>query len=83
MFWVLYKFKYIVCNVQSISNYFLILNMRNYTIKMTHTFLIVFLALSLVNNYLEIQDREIRNFELSDCIKNLNSRNCYQEYMNN
>lgn len=62
---------------------FLILNMRNYTIKMTHTFLIVFLALSLVNNYLEIQDREIRNFELSDCIKNLNSRNCYQEYMNN
>ena len=82
MFWVLYKFKYIVCNVQSISNYFFNTKMRNYTIKMTHTFLIVFLALSLVNNYLEIQDREIRNFELSDCIKNLNSRNCYR-YMNN
>ena len=50
---------------------------------MTHTFLIVFLALSLVNNYLEIQDREIRNFELSKCINNLNSKDCYQEYMNN
>lgn len=62
---------------------FLILNMPNYTTKMTNTFLIVFIALNLVNSYLEMQDREIRNFELSDCIKNLNSRNCYQEYMNN
>ena len=62
---------------------FLILNMPNYTTKMNNTFLIVFIALNLVNSYLEMQDREIRNFELSDCIKNLNSRNCYQEYMNN
>ncbi len=62
---------------------FLILNTSNYTIKVTHIFLVVFLAFSLVNNYFEIQDKEIRNFELSKCINNLNSKDCYQEYMNN
>ena len=56
--------------------------MSNYTTKMTHTILIIFLTLSLLNSYQEIQDKEIRSFELSKCVRDLNSRACFEEYMN-
>ena len=61
---------------------FLLINMSNYTTKMTHTILIIFLTLSLLNSYQEIQDKEIRSFELSKCVRDLNSRACFEEYMN-
>ena len=51
--------------------------------QVINLFILFFLSISLINSSYEITKKETRNFDVSECQVELNSKNCFDNYMNN
>ena len=53
-----------------------------YFLGLIKIFMIFVFCLSLYSSYKEVNNKEIRYFQFEYCVNNLNSRDCFNEYMN-